>query len=55
MIRGSQKIKTYVSVDLLLSRARWSIIREVDQKPALNEKKKKKKNKTKQQHGVTIA
>ena len=46
MIRGSQKIKTYVSVDLLLSRARWSIIREVNQKPALNEKKKKKKNKT---------
>ena len=43
MIRGSQKIKTYVSVDLLLSRARWSIIREVNQKRASNEKKKKKK------------
>ena len=46
MIRGSQKIKTYVSVDLLLSRARWSIIREVNQKPALNEKKKKNKTTT---------
>lgn len=31
----------YVSIDLLQSRARWSIIRDVNQKPASNEKKKK--------------